>query len=182
MSVQALINGVWTDVADVAAPPGVVSMWPAAFVNSGGVFVGPNTGWLACNGQAVSRTLYAALFQAIGTIWGVGDGSTTFNLPDLQEAAPVGAGTSLRAEVTHDIFNLAQFKDDQEQGHIHPIGNAVHNGSGYYMPGGGGPITCDTSIIQATGDPTADSHGNGTPRTGIVTRGKRIGVNFIIKT
>jgi len=42
------------------------------------------TGFLACSGQAVSRTTYAALFTAIGTIYGAGDGSTTFNLPDLR--------------------------------------------------------------------------------------------------
>jgi microcystin-dependent protein len=42
------------------------------------------TGWLKCNGAAVSRTTYAALFAAIGTAFGVGDGSTTFNLPDLR--------------------------------------------------------------------------------------------------
>lgn len=41
-------------------------------------------GWLACNGAAVSRTAYAALFLAIGTTYGVGDGSTTFNLPELR--------------------------------------------------------------------------------------------------
>jgi microcystin-dependent protein len=41
-------------------------------------------GWLECNGAAVSRATYAALFTAIGTAWGVGDGSTTFNLPDAR--------------------------------------------------------------------------------------------------
>jgi microcystin-dependent protein len=42
------------------------------------------TGWLLCTGQAVSRATYAALFVAIGTTYGVGDGSTTFNLPDMR--------------------------------------------------------------------------------------------------
>lgn len=42
------------------------------------------TGWLKANGAAVSRTTYAALFSAIGTTFGSGDGSTTFNLPDLR--------------------------------------------------------------------------------------------------
>lgn len=42
------------------------------------------TGWLKANGAAVSRTTYAALFSAIGTTFGVGDGSTTFNLPDMR--------------------------------------------------------------------------------------------------
>lgn len=44
----------------------------------------PPAGWLECAGQAVSRTTYAALFLAIGTTHGVGDGSTTFNLPDAR--------------------------------------------------------------------------------------------------
>jgi len=42
------------------------------------------SGWLMCYGQAVSRTTYAALFTAIGTTYGIGDGSTTFNLPDCR--------------------------------------------------------------------------------------------------
>lgn len=41
-------------------------------------------GWLKCNGAAVSRATYAALFAAIGTTYGVGDGATTFNLPELR--------------------------------------------------------------------------------------------------
>ena len=43
------------------------------------------TGYLLCNGAAVSRTTYARLFAAIGTTYGAGDGSTTFNLPDVNE-------------------------------------------------------------------------------------------------
>jgi len=48
------------------------------------------TGWLLCYGHAVSRTTYAALFTAVGTTFGSGDGSTTFNLPDLRGRAPFG--------------------------------------------------------------------------------------------
>ena len=51
-------------------------------------------GWLICNGAAISRTTYSVLFAAIGTIWGVGDGSTTFNIPDFRDKFPVGAGSS----------------------------------------------------------------------------------------
>ena len=47
-------------------------------------------GWLLCSGQAVSRTTYAALFAALGTTYGVGDGSTTFNIPDLRGRVPGG--------------------------------------------------------------------------------------------
>jgi microcystin-dependent protein len=50
-------------------------------------------GWLLCDGAAVSRTTYARLFGVVGTAFGAGDGSTTFNLPDLRGRAPIGAGT-----------------------------------------------------------------------------------------
>jgi len=50
------------------------------------------TGWLLCYGQAVSRATYSNLFTAIGTQYGVGDGSTTFNLPDMRDRVPVGKG------------------------------------------------------------------------------------------
>ena len=49
-------------------------------------------GWLLCNGAAVSRATYADLFTVLGTTFGVGDGSTTFNLPDLRGRMAVGAG------------------------------------------------------------------------------------------
>jgi len=61
--------------AAVLAPPGQV----AAFAMSAAP-----SGWLKANGAAISRTTYAALFAAIGTTFGIGDGSTTFNLPDLR--------------------------------------------------------------------------------------------------
>lgn len=47
-------------------------------------------GWLLCNGQAISRTTYADLFAVIGTTYGPGNGSTTFNLPDLRDKFPIG--------------------------------------------------------------------------------------------
>jgi microcystin-dependent protein len=47
-------------------------------------------GWLLCAGQAVSRTAYAALFAVVGTTFGAGDGSTTFNVPDLRGRVPAG--------------------------------------------------------------------------------------------
>jgi microcystin-dependent protein len=50
-------------------------------------------GWLLCDGREVSRTTYAALFDEIGTRYGDGDASTTFNLPDIRGRSPIGAGT-----------------------------------------------------------------------------------------
>ena len=56
---------------------------PAGMVAPFGMSSAP-TGWLECDGSAISRTTYATLFTAVGTTHGVGDGSTTFNLPDLR--------------------------------------------------------------------------------------------------
>lgn len=63
------------DGGSIGVPPGMV-MWYCA--NS------PPTGWLECNNAAVSRTTYADLFAVIGTTYGSGNGSTTFNLPELR--------------------------------------------------------------------------------------------------
>ena len=54
----------------------------------------PPTGWLICDGSAVSRTTYAELFKAIGTSYGAGDGSTTFNLPNRKNKTGVGVDSS----------------------------------------------------------------------------------------
>ncbi len=69
-------------------PPGVINAF------GGSMSPKPPVGWLACDGAEVSRTLYAGLFQAIGTVWGPGDGSSTFNLPDLRGRTAIGAGQS----------------------------------------------------------------------------------------
>lgn len=66
------------------AVSGFLAMWGGAAAPAG---------WLLCDGAAVSRATYAALFAAIGTNHGAGDGSTTFNVPDLKGRAPIGAGS-----------------------------------------------------------------------------------------
>lgn len=59
-------------------------------------------GYLLCDGSAVSRTTYAALFAVIGTTYGTGDGSTTFNLPALSARVPVGAASTQYVGYTDD--------------------------------------------------------------------------------
>ena len=65
------------------------------------------TGWLLCQGQAVSRTTYAQLFSVIGTTYGSGDGSTTFNLPDMRGRVAVGSDANSpgaqRGETAHKL-------------------------------------------------------------------------------
>jgi hypothetical protein len=67
-----------------ATPAGALMMWAGALAS-------PPDGWLVCDGSAVSRETYADLFTAIGTSFGAGDGSTTFNLPNFVNRFPYGA-------------------------------------------------------------------------------------------
>jgi microcystin-dependent protein len=70
-----------TAYVDSAVPSGVIFPYAGSAAP---------TGYLLCYGQAVSRSTYAALFAAIGTSYGVGDGTTTFNVPDLRGRVPAG--------------------------------------------------------------------------------------------
>ena len=70
----------------------------------------PPTGWLECNGAAISRSTYATLFAAIGTVHGAGDGSSTFNLPDLRATFIRGFDNS------RGIDTGRSFGDFQDQG------------------------------------------------------------------
>ena len=84
------INGIAFDgtaniMIHVTAPAGVIIPFAGTSVP---------TGYLLCNGAAVSRTDYANLFAAIGTLYGAGDGSTTFNLPDARDRVLQGASAS----------------------------------------------------------------------------------------
>ena len=72
----------------VASPPsGMVSPYAGNSAPSG---------WLLCDGSAVSRTTYATLFSVVSTTFGSGDGSTTFNVPDLRSRSVVGVGTGTK--------------------------------------------------------------------------------------
>jgi microcystin-dependent protein len=64
-------------------PIGSIQMWPMDFA--------PDK-WLICSGDEISRTLYAELFALIGTDYGAGDGTTTFNIPDWRDLSPMGFG------------------------------------------------------------------------------------------
>lgn len=82
------------------------------------------SGWLAANGLAVSRTTYAALFAAIGTTYGAGDGSTTFTLPDLRGYFVRGSGTNTDGTAS-GTFGA---KQDQRNDHSHFGLNSVTGG------------------------------------------------------
>lgn len=100
----------------------------------------PRAGMLNCNGAAVSRTTYAALFAAIGTSYGSGDGSTTFNVPDLRGEFVRGWDNG-RGVDSGRVFGTSQGHQMQQHNH----GNGQANATGWYRPydegmGMGGPI------------------------------------------
>lgn len=97
----------------------------------------PN-GYLLCNGAAVSRTTYAALFSAVGTTYGAGDGSSTFNLPNLIDRFVQGSGTA----GTVKEAGLPNITGAVEETYLTDIGSSFSNssywddGKSLYMEGG----------------------------------------------
>jgi microcystin-dependent protein len=85
-----------------------------SIVDHGGGPVPP--GWLVCNGSEVSRTTYPELFAQIGVIWGAGDGSTTFNLPDLRGRYRRGTAASGTGDAVGETFGA-----DTLANHLHTV-------------------------------------------------------------
>lgn len=112
----------------IAAPTGSISMFAGST---------PPPGWLLCNGAAVSRTQYAALFAVIGTTYGSGDGSTTFSLPNLQGRVPVGQVSSQSefnalgktgGEKTHLLIkDEMPIHTHTQDGHSHGVSDPGHS-------------------------------------------------------
>lgn len=147
-------------------------------------------GTLAMDGSAVSRTAYAALFAAIGTTYGVGDGSTTFNLPDGRGIFLRGAGSQTIGGITY-TGTQGTSQGDALQGHYHANSNLSGTGEIPYKRGSGGvyndPFVGGTVYdrIGPSGNigGTISSDGtNGTPRTGAETRPANISVLRCIRT
>jgi microcystin-dependent protein len=155
----------------LATPPGTVV-----------AFAGPTapSGWLLCDGSAVSRTTYASLFGVVGVTYGIGDAINTFNLPDLRAAGIRGVGTSTQFTANATVA-LGEVINDQLQGHYHRFFL-----NGYESEVGTNRLSPDTlNQTDVTGygnvkEPVGDGT-NGTPRTGPETTGKAIGLNYLIK-
>lgn len=131
-------------------------------------------GFLWCNGSAVSRTVYADLFNAIGTAFGSGDGSTTFNLPDYRESVPIGAGhNDTQTIANHDEYTVGQFKDDQFKAHTHNVTIANNSGTPYFYN--------HTSSTTARAYLDSKTYTTSSEGSGDTTHGKQLGCNFIIK-
>lgn len=158
-------NGVFVGGTGIVFPPGLCAHTAAA--------VAP-AGWLIRDGSAVSRTTYAALFAALGTQYGVGDGTTTFNLPDGGGRVDVGKGTNVdvdtlgkseglgiaaRSPKHNTTVTLSGAPGITDPGHVHPIvdtpaaGNTAApttQASGSFNPGRPATIGSAVTGITAT--------------------------------
>ncbi|MEJ0071177.1 MAG: phage tail protein [Pseudomonadota bacterium] len=159
-------------LASLGAPSGSIMQFAGATAPSG---------WALCAGQAISRTSFATLFAVIGTTYGAGDGSTTFNLPDLRGRAIAGvdnmggtaanritvgasgiAGTTLGAaggdqnlqSHGHGVNDPSHAHGVSDPGHVHGPGDGTafaSLGSGITALGGSAIGRFDTTAAAATG-------------------------------
>jgi microcystin-dependent protein len=127
----------------------------------------PPLGWLACDGSAIDRTVYSALFSIIGTTWGIGDGSTTFNIPNLIGKFPIGAGvipignSGGAATVTLSIGNLPSHTHTiTDPGHSHSTLAAASTST---AGAAAGDVTTGGTTGTSTTGITVNATGSGTP-------------------
>lgn len=164
---EALTHAEMDDNLSYLVPPGAVM----AFARN----TAPD-GWLECAGQAVSRTTYADLYAALGTTFGNGNGSTTFNLPNLRGEFIRGWDNGRGVDQSR-TFGSSQ--TDAFQGHRHPQRAGSETGQpGSYGRYGDGDGNVDTGLT--TGTPSTDGT-NGTPRTASETRPRNIALMYCIK-
>jgi microcystin-dependent protein len=173
------LNTGWMDIptaagTTVALPTGAISIYGAAAAPSG---------WLLCDGSAVSRTTYSVLFGVIGTTYGAGDGSTTFNLPDLRGRVIAGyAASGGHADVStlgnNDGVTLAYRRPK----HNHSVNITSSSVVGTQQPIASGTSgATDTNFSTGVGTQTFVKVG---PQTGAEpndTPGYLV-LNYIIKT
>ena len=175
----------WTTAAPNYVPTGGMMMWGTASAPFG---------YLLCNGAAVSRSTYSALFAILGTAYGSGDGSTTFNVPDFRDRFPVGAGTTYSANSTGGSANATLVSHTHtatstDAGHTHNI--QVSNLSGASVDDRLAGSGADYGIANVNDSGTNVKSSTASITTTISTEGSSgtnanlppyLGVYFIIKT
>ena len=176
-----LINNALQDIEDLKlaiqnpSPTGMVALWDDTNIPEG---------WLLCNGAAVSRSTYAALFAKLGTRHGAGDGSTTFNLPDMRDRYPIGAGTNVLgtalAEQLPNITGSIRLGQDNittfgaSQTGAFGVTAAIY---GAMAGHGTGPVSTATNPILF-----AASNSNSVYTDNVSVHPLSLALNFIIKT
>lgn len=134
--------------------------------------------WLACSGQAISRSTYAALFAAIGTTFGAGNGTTTFNIPNMNGQFQRGFdfGGTVDPSRTFGSTQGNTFAD-----HVHLVSASASAAGAQYMyanGGGGGPLAGGGALrfLTDSGTGTAAAPNNG----GTETRPTNVALLFAI--
>ena len=124
-----------------ATPPGLIGYFATT--------TPPSSYWLICDGRAVSRSVYANLFAKIGTTYGGGNGSTTFNLPDLRDRVAWGATSSVGTQIAAGLPNIVgTFDGNVNDGTARKTGAFyTYNYNSYGADGdsGGGTVGFDAS-------------------------------------
>jgi microcystin-dependent protein len=158
------------------------------------------TGWILCYGQAISRTAFSALFTAISTTYGIGDGTTTFNVPDMRGRIAAGVdnmGGSAASRITNAVSGItgttlgASGGDQNLHDHTHTATvtdpGHFHNTTFHVATGGGlsAASATNTSPLSVATDPalTGITVANSTTGTGASQNIQpTIMLNYIIKT
>jgi microcystin-dependent protein len=136
------------DVGDGGVPVGTVVLFGGAT---------PPSGWLLCDGSEVSRTEFAELFGVLGGTWGIGDGLTTFNLPDLRGRVAIGSGVApdLTSRTIGDQGGEEEhlLTVDEMPSHSHTLGFTTGDQNGgigvRFLGGSGGAATSAAGGDQA---------------------------------
>lgn len=141
-----------TDAVNLAQLQSIV---PSGTITAFGGGSAP-TGWFLCNGQLLSRVTYATLFGVIGTTYGAGDGSTTFNVPNLQQRFPLGkaaAGTGSTLGGTGGAID-----------HAHTVSGHYHSttGTGSALTAAGQTLSTTNKTITGTVGGSDGTHGHTT--------------------
>jgi microcystin-dependent protein len=157
-------------------PTGSLIMWPSNTIP---------TDWKLCNGAAISRVTYGTLFSLLGTTFGAGDGSTTFNLPDYRNKMPYGADAvvvgATGGSADSIVVSHTHTATVTDTGHSHAVNAVGFTGSGGYTLAGGAGQPQVTSTSSATTGISVANSTTGTSGTN-ANLPPYLGINFIIKT
>lgn len=184
-----------TAATDAAAVSNVTNAFPIGMMVAYGGPTAPSL-WLLCDGTAVNRTTYSALFAVIGTSFGAGNGTTTFNLPDMRDKYPIGksgtvalgasVGSNNAIVVSHNHSIDPPSTTTSQDTHNHTYADTISSG-GDVVLGAGVQYWTDTSANTGndTHDHTVniaafDSSTEGSSGTN-ANRPASVGVNWIIR-
>lgn len=170
-------------------------LMPSGLVQQTAATAAPS-GWLLCDGSAINRSAYAALFTAIGTTYGAGDGSLTFNIPDARGRVAAGKdnmGGTAASRLTATSYQFGNNGMDGtvlggtggQQGHTHLQTIGADPNTTYQEVDGAGSghttvVTTDRVTFGNSGRTTAGSRQDGTYDAS--TLQPTIILNYIIKT